>query len=377
MMNTESRIIKYDYIDALRGWAILGVVLTHCNYQQLPSIGVNIMKSGGNGVQLFFVVSACTLWLSLTARKSEKGFISNFFIRRIFRIAPLYYLAIIYYLFQDGLGSNGIGGVSSISIGNILSNVLFVHGINPYWINSLVPGGWSITDEVMFYCILPILFYQIKSIDHALSFFFVSLFLKGTLHFILSSIPMISDSILWNSFLFYYFPNQLPVFLCGVILFFLIFTPKEQLKISPIVLLIISLIILFDLCTKKPIIFYHIQFGLAFIIIGYVLSLKPYFLLVNPLIRYIGKVSFGIYFTHFAVLHYLGNWCQETWERILGGLWFAQSLNKWGGAFLFQYSIVLLISLVVSSLLYYSIETPCQKLGSRIIRRRMSRSCSK
>lgn len=114
MMNTESRIIKYDYIDALRGWAILGVVLTHCNYQQLPSIGVNIMKSGGNGVQLFFVVSACTLWLSLTARKSEKGFISNFFIRRIFRIAPLYYLAIIYYLFQDGLGSNGIGGVSSI-----------------------------------------------------------------------------------------------------------------------------------------------------------------------------------------------------------------------------------------------------------------------
>ena len=229
----------------------------------------------------------------------------------------------------------------------------------------------------MFYCILPILFYQIKSIDHALSFFFVSLFLKGTLHFILSSIPMISDSILWNSFLFYYFPNQLPVFLCGVILFFLIFTPKEQLKISPIVLLIISLIILFDLCTKKPIIFYHIQFGLAFIIIGYVLSLKPYFLLVNPLIRYIGKVSFGIYFTHFAVLHYLGNWCQETWERILGGLWFAQSLNKWGGAFLFQYSIVLLISLVVSSLLYYSIETPCQKLGSRIIRRRMSRSCSK
>ena len=133
------------------------------------------------------------------------------------------------------------------------------------------------------------------------------------------------------------------------------------------------LIVLFELFTKKHVVSYHIKFGLAFALMGYMLSLRPYILLVNRFIRYVGKVSFGIYFTHFAVLHYLGNWCQETWERILGGLWFAQSLSKWGGAFLFQYSMVFLISLVVSSLLYYWIEKPCQRLGAQIIRRRIDR----
>ena len=38
MMNTVSKIVKYDYIDAMRGWAILGVVSAHCVSQQLPII---------------------------------------------------------------------------------------------------------------------------------------------------------------------------------------------------------------------------------------------------------------------------------------------------------------------------------------------------
>ena len=148
----------------------------------------------------------------------------------------------------------------------------------------------------------------------------------------LSSIP-VGDPNLWNGFLYYYFPNQLPVFLCGVILFFLISTPREQLKISPIVFLIFSSLFLFDLCTGRQIISSHIRFGLIFILIGYALSQKPYYLLVNPLIRYIGKVSFGIYFTHFAVLHHLGNWSQEILARTFGEYRFYQIINKWGGCF--------------------------------------------
>ena len=373
-MNTVSKIVKYDYIDAMRGWAILGVVSAHCVSQQLPILLRDIVGAGSIGVQLFFVVSACTLFLSLSARRSEKGFIFNFFIRRIFRVAPLYYIAIIYFLFQDGLGPRyWLGDASGITVWNILSNIFFIHGINPYWINSLVPGGWSITDEVMFYSILPILFYMIRTINHAFYFFFASLFLKGILHLILSSTPLISEAVLWNSFLFFYFPNQLPVFLCGVLLFFFISTPQEQLKISPMVYLMFLLIVLFELFTKKHVVSYHIKFGLAFVLMGYMLSLRPYSLLVNRFTRYVGKVSFGIYFTHFAVLHYLESWCQETWGRLLGGHWCVQYINRWGGPFLFQYCIVLLISLAVSSLLYYWIEIPCQSFGAQMIRKRIDK----
>ena len=154
---------------------------------------------------------------------------------------------------------------------------------------------------------------------------------------------------------------------------FFISIPREQLKISSMVYLMLLLIVLFELFTKKHVVSYHIKFGLAFVLMGYMLSLKPYSLLVNRFTRYVGKVSFGIYFTHFAVLHYLESWCQETWGRILGGHWRVQYINKWGGAFLFEYCIVLLISLAVSSLLYYWIEVPCQRLGAQIIRKRIDR----
>lgn len=42
----------------------------------------------------------------------------------------------------------------NITIGNVISN-FYCHGLSPYWINSLVPGGWSITVEMFFmYCLL-------------------------------------------------------------------------------------------------------------------------------------------------------------------------------------------------------------------------------
>jgi peptidoglycan/LPS O-acetylase OafA/YrhL len=33
----------------------------------------------------------------------------------------------------------------------------FLHGLHPETITSVVPGGWSVADEVLFYCIFPLL----------------------------------------------------------------------------------------------------------------------------------------------------------------------------------------------------------------------------
>ena len=55
-------ITHYKYIDALRGWAILGVIIVHSSQNfELPSILSRLSAAGARGVQLFFVVSALTL----------------------------------------------------------------------------------------------------------------------------------------------------------------------------------------------------------------------------------------------------------------------------------------------------------------------------
>lgn len=88
-----------NYIDSLRGIAILMVVLVHTTLnvrvtnQSLNAIGLY----GQMGVQLFFIASALTLCLSLERTIYTENWLGFFYLKRFFRIAPLYYLGIIVY----------------------------------------------------------------------------------------------------------------------------------------------------------------------------------------------------------------------------------------------------------------------------------------
>ena len=140
------------------------------------------------------------------------------------RIAPLYWLAIAYYLWQDGLGSrHWLGSQPSITPANILGNFTFVHGFNPYWINSIVNGGWSIGIEVTFYLSVPF-FYTLYSTRRdklrTLQALFVgSIALAFVLRYVLMLHPLIPDAALWGDYLYFYLPAQFPVFVLGFIAF--------------------------------------------------------------------------------------------------------------------------------------------------------------
>ena len=60
-------ITKYDFVDTLRGLAVLGVVAIHTSELAPPSslILQTIAHAGSFGVQLFYVASALTLFLSM------------------------------------------------------------------------------------------------------------------------------------------------------------------------------------------------------------------------------------------------------------------------------------------------------------------------
>src|SRR5690349_21021518 len=85
-------------LDALRGIAILMVILFHTSVDFPPDQRLGRLLGIGNfGVQLFFLVSAITMCHMWQERRNEAGRQFKFYIRRFFRIAPLFWLAMIFY----------------------------------------------------------------------------------------------------------------------------------------------------------------------------------------------------------------------------------------------------------------------------------------
>jgi peptidoglycan/LPS O-acetylase OafA/YrhL len=80
-------------LDALRGWAIVGVIFVHNSIFWRPDSHalLSLIEQGQRGVQLFYIISAFTLYLSYFRRSQDEiSPVANFYIRRIFRIAPLW-----------------------------------------------------------------------------------------------------------------------------------------------------------------------------------------------------------------------------------------------------------------------------------------------
>src|ERR1700722_18847017 len=118
-----------------------------------------LADQGARGVQLFFVVSALTLMLSWHARDDGVG---AFYIRRVFRIAPMFWLAIVLYLALAGV-SFRYNGPQALTWSNVLASAAFLHGFHPETIDGIVPGGWTIANEMTFYILFPLLAWALPS----------------------------------------------------------------------------------------------------------------------------------------------------------------------------------------------------------------------
>ncbi|WGK69408.1 acyltransferase [Candidatus Haliotispira prima] len=317
--------------------------------------------AGARGVQLFFILSAFTLFLSYHNRKNrEINPDRNFLLRRFFRIAPLYYLGIVYYLFQDGLGQRyWLGDAESITMANIISNVFFVHGANPYWINSLVPGGWSITVEMAFYLMIPLLVRKIKCASHAVSFTILSLMISSGLTTILKRYPLIAYERLHNEYLYLYFPNQLALFGLGIIAYFVIIQ-KDKKIFSGFNYLLLSVWCIFYLIVGLSLP-HNFKFGIAFLLLIISLSKYENIILVNKATIFLGKVSYSAYIIHFGVLHWLNYKfhlldfinIEGEWDRLLN--------------YLLGLVLIIVVTSAISWVSFKVVEEPFQKMGKNII----------
>jgi peptidoglycan/LPS O-acetylase OafA/YrhL len=361
---------RFEFLDALRGLAILGVLSTHCAWfsgGEFP--GKAFAFAGLYGVQLFFVVSAFTIFLTLErALSREPAPVRSFFIRRVLRIAPMFWVGILIYAFLPGREHY----YETYPPGPLhyTLTALLAHGWHPFCFNNVVPGGWTIADEMSFYLLAPLLFFAIKNWKRAALFFCASLLIAWGAHealriatnhkWIFAQVPM---DIL-QQFAGKWFPSQSPVFACGILAFYLVKALPEKFhtKQNGTILLAAALALL--ICAvgigSHGIFTEPVVFALGFLLLMLALAVYPLPLIVNPAIRFLGRVSYSFYLLHFVFM---------DWEIKFLRAHFPNIFDNALVAYFVLFAITLVIVTTVSWLTWKFIEQPFIQLGARLARR--------
>ncbi|MCK5002723.1 MAG: acyltransferase [Gammaproteobacteria bacterium] len=308
--------MRYEFIDSMRGIAILMVILVHTSQTAFGLDGniLYISEYGQMGVQLFFVASAYTLCASFDRRGGEADSIISFFIRRFFRVAPAYYIIGIlgYFVFWVLLKYLVTGEVvvpPQYMLANVFSNVFFVHGLYPPGNNNIVPGGWSIGTEMLFYLFFPAVFMLFSGIlrnIYGLIFFPVIVLVLSMV--IIDALDYRVEN---NSFIYFSLLNQASVFAVGISLYFL---HKNHSGIM-------------DVISNRQLVIAFVVITVSVINYGWLSPLKGFFSIVpflsamsfvalieifkrrdslnTNLLRKIGEQSYSMYLLHFIFAHQL------------------------------------------------------------------------
>lgn len=143
-------------LDALRFFAVLGVLIVH-NWQPSPGTWiVGQVDWGDLGVRLFFVLSGFLITgiliggreVAAAGRMRRLLFMRRFYVRRFLRIFPLYY-AVIAVLVLAGVG--GVRGIWPWLL-SYSTNIEIWHSLSfPY----AVPHFWTLAVEEQFYVVWP------------------------------------------------------------------------------------------------------------------------------------------------------------------------------------------------------------------------------
>lgn len=323
------------------------------------------------GVQLFYVISAFTLAHSFGCRKQrERRPVINFFIRRLFRIGPLFWTAIIVYNCFDQVRYfdqlNWTHGV--VQWPHILVTAFFLHAWYPTTINSVVPGGWSVGVEMSFYLLFPLLMAILKTMRQAICATVVAVAVTITLNLSMFRIFGSQDG-LFNVFLFLWLPCQLPVFLLGIVFYFIFL---RNATVSPMIvgnaqsratLLFVGALTIMGTASFLPnrvIYMSHFIFGVAFMLGAWALLLFSPRALVNTVTCYIGKVSYSCYLVHFLVIYFIFANAMPMFSPAFSGM-------GSGVQFALVYILGMVVTVAFSTLTYRYIERPGMALGKRLI----------
>jgi peptidoglycan/LPS O-acetylase OafA/YrhL len=264
----------------------------------------------------------------------------------------------------DGLGPRGLEP-DGIGARHILLTALFAHGFLPSTFSSVVPGGWSIAVEMMFYAVFPILVSNLKSWRSTATAAAIALapaaFAYASIQSAAKHVEPHSWNVIYQVFSTLNFVHQLPVFLIGMTAYFIIRDEEYELTRRPFQVAFICAmpaIIVLEAFYRFGIGWaefgFHSSFAMAFAGIAIALARTRRSIFVNPYIIWVGKISFSGYLWHLALIHAVpANFSRLS--PMANFVWFYLALTA--------------LTVAASSVTYIAVEKPFIALGNRLLRR--------
>jgi peptidoglycan/LPS O-acetylase OafA/YrhL len=353
---------RFEYLDVLRGIAVLAVCFMHITgyvYRTYGSshplspmidlIVVNSVDWGRFGVVLFFLISGFIIPNSLKPGSS----LSRFFVSRIFRLYPVYWVVLGVIFFTAPFLHQSQASYSNFEV---IANITMMP--NLFGVGGMSGVFWSLFIELLFYFSCAALF-KLNWLDKPIVIAIAAIGLNLT-----APIPIILNE---------YFGSNLPVryllyhlsFLFAGNLFRLALVNKDKLafKFSILFLLILMITIPvsagsffnvleakkkgFVLFTAPPIIYAYVLAVGLFVSAIYFKNFKNKFLIK------LGQISYSLYLYHMT--------CFALVMKFI-------STNTTEG-FLLYFLLSTILAYAVAYYAYIYIEYPAINLGRKVIKR--------
>jgi len=337
-----------NFITGLRAFSALAVVLIHAGgagLRDLGPIGNHLADLGRTGVYVFFVISG----YSASASFSTSNNYFDYLMKRIIRIAPLYYfwltISVVFSLspnfWQDYFNTQ-------IDLYNLIMHITFLSFLDYKITNSILGVEWSISIEIFWYIVIPFFIIKLKKFIALMlwilfSFIAYKLFVGST-----GLLPLPKQeailAIHWNP-LTYMLAYVLGMFSYRARPY--IFFNSRTLNIVFIIMFSVILIYIFNPRIFKIIFIDEIIFieiiTCAFILFSSENTKFIQIFFTNKFVIFIGTISYGVYLSHMPILIFL-NKCDFNF------------LNN----DLLKFITLCALTICVSTITYYIIEVPAK-----------------
>lgn len=144
-------------LDGLRGLASLVVLLAH--YFGEVAHGYRGLTLAWAGVDLFFVLSGFLIGGILLDHRGSPNYFSTFYIRRAFRIFPIYYLTITLVLVLTAVAASGVRPAWIDPALSPIAYYTYTQNLVLAWLgnhaNAWLLPTWTLSVEEQFYLLLP------------------------------------------------------------------------------------------------------------------------------------------------------------------------------------------------------------------------------
>ena len=322
-------------VDCARGLLAISVMAYH--YLHLEGIA-HVERVAYYAVYAFFVISGFALFLRYRQDLDTPEAFRRYLARRFFRIAPLFYVAIVLHVLL--VGPEAAQGYK------LLWSASLLFGFANPGHASLLMGGWSIGIEIVFYLLLPLLIWLLRSqLAIALATLAALVYAVAFVNFTLEG-QQSFDAALWGA---YTQPAAFfGYFMSGVMLAALFTAFPAKARLWPALVLALSLAPFLLIEATYPI---NLLTGwrglvLTFATIAFVggaIYLSEPVGYTRIAARIVGALSYPIYLLHPLAYLAVGKFgITSSWPRLALATW-----------------LTLLLALLVQRL----VETPARALG--------------